>query len=251
MTKSLGQIAYEATHPQLSQIRLWASLSAMSHEDYERPAQAVAAHVRDHDAKQAVPLSAYQQVEKALWTAHEWSSLHNGVRHNITVVCGSAHAALLAEKQATAQPVGCQDLTDDDIDQIITWQADCGRGDIGFQGLCDNIIKAFSTQCAATAQSVGCGDTWQPIKTAPKGKKLIVGYLNRGGNWRSVMACYYLPQTLEAADDCHYAVDEQGYAPEGWYEESETHESILPTDEPPTHWMPSPTPPQTKQPEGL
>ena len=135
MTKSLGQIAYEATHPQLSQIRLWASLSAMSHEDYERPAQAVAAHVRAENA-------------------------------------------------------------------------------------------------------------WQPISSAPKGKKLIVGYLNRGGNWRSIMACYYLPQTLEAADDCHYAVDEEGYAPEGWYEESETHESILPTDEPPTHWMHRPTPPQ-------
>ena len=103
----------------------------------------------------------------------------------------------------------------------------------------------------AVAAHVRAENAWQPIKTAPKGKKLTVGYLNRGGNWRSVMACYYLPKTLEAADDCHYGVDEEGYAPEGWYEESETHESILPTDEPPTYWMPSPTPPPPPPPEQL
>jgi hypothetical protein len=81
---------------------------------------------------------------------------------------------------------------------------------------------------------------WQPIETAPKGVKLIAGYPNRLGKWRSVMACYYLPGTLACDDD---SADESGYAPEGWYEESETHDHIMRTDEPPTHWMPLPKSP--------
>jgi hypothetical protein len=39
-------------------------------------------------------------------------------------------------------------------------------------------------------------------------------------------------------------LDDDGYAPEGWYEESETQDAILPTEEPPTHWMALPTPPE-------
>ena len=82
---------------------------------------------------------------------------------------------------------------------------------------------------------------WQPIETARRGKKLIVGYFNKLGNWRTVMACYYEPRTLNCDDD--NIADEDGYAPEGWYEESETQETILPTDEPPTHWMQLPSAP--------
>jgi hypothetical protein len=77
---------------------------------------------------------------------------------------------------------------------------------------------------------------WQPIETAPKMRKVMVGYLNSLGVWRSVMARYYLPGTLELADDADDTAD--GYAPEGWYEECETSECISFTDEPPTHWMP-------------
>jgi hypothetical protein len=53
------------------------------------------------------------------------------------------------------------------------------------------------------------------------------------------MACYYLPGTLPATDDW---IADGEYAPEGWYEESESHETILKTDETPTHWMPLPPP---------
>jgi len=83
---------------------------------------------------------------------------------------------------------------------------------------------------------------WQPIETAPKGRKIIAGYHNALGKWRSIMATYYPPGTLEAGESCDDS-DEQGYAPEGWYEESETHDEIMPCQTP-THWMPLSEPPK-------
>lgn len=80
---------------------------------------------------------------------------------------------------------------------------------------------------------------WRPIDTAPKGRAVLVGYRNRAGKWRTVKGCYYLPQTLQMEDD-RDDLEDDGYAPEGWYEESETHDAIFKTDEPPSHWMPLP-----------
>lgn len=80
---------------------------------------------------------------------------------------------------------------------------------------------------------------WRTIDSAPKDKKLIVGYQNEAGHWRTIMARYYFAGTLDAYDDS----EEDEYAPEGWYEESDSHENLLPTDKPPTHWMPLPDPP--------
>lgn len=78
---------------------------------------------------------------------------------------------------------------------------------------------------------------WQPIETAPRGRKVIAGYFNPLGNWRSVMARFYAERTLPASDD-----SDDEFAPPGWYEESETHDEILRMAEP-SHWMPLPKPP--------
>lgn len=82
---------------------------------------------------------------------------------------------------------------------------------------------------------------WKPIESAPKGRKLIVGYRNVLGKWRAIIAAYYLPGTLDASE-WNDGGDEHGFAPEGWYEESETHDELLPC-ETPTHWMPLPAAP--------
>lgn len=91
---------------------------------------------------------------------------------------------------------------------------------------------------------------WQPIETAPKGRKIIAGYFNSSGKWRTIMACYFEAKTLDANHD-YIDGDEDGFAPEGWYEISETHcEDLLPTDHPPTHWMPQPVAPTIRSQQG-
>lgn len=79
---------------------------------------------------------------------------------------------------------------------------------------------------------------WKPIETAPKGRVVLVAYQNTLGNWRTVRACYYPPETLDNESE------ESGWAPEGWYEEYEAYEHIYRTAEEPTHWQPLPQPPE-------
>ena len=86
------------------------------------------------------------------------------------------------------------------------------------------------------------GGGWLPISTAPKGRKVIVCYKNILGNWRTVIAKYYDNKTL-LREDSEYSDDEEAYADEGWYEVTETHETVLPVEMPPTHWMPLPLKP--------
>lgn len=84
---------------------------------------------------------------------------------------------------------------------------------------------------------------WQPTETAPKDMKVLAAYKNSHGKWRRIIARYYSPGTLEAGDDD--TADENGYANEGWYEESESHDVLLLCDEIPTHWMLLPEPPNS------
>ena len=79
---------------------------------------------------------------------------------------------------------------------------------------------------------------WLPIETAPKNIKVIAGYRNSLGKWRTIMACYYRAGTLEYGED---DIDDEDCAPEGWYEETETYDTIR-RCETLTHWQPLPEP---------
>lgn len=101
----------------------------------------------------------------------------------------------------------------------------------------------WSALVAVLAQPVAA-EGWQPIETAPKNIKLIAGYRNQLGKWRTVMACHYAAGTLEwHPDHDMYDNEDEEFAPEGWYEETETHEVVMPLSIDPTHWMPLPPPP--------
>lgn len=86
---------------------------------------------------------------------------------------------------------------------------------------------------------------WQPISTAPRtGRKIMVAYKNSLDHWRIVLAFYAQAKTLDANHE-YLDGDEDGYAPEGWYEDGEAYsEALLPTDKPPIYWMPLPEPPK-------
>lgn len=100
-------------------------------------------------------------------------------------------------------------------------------------------------QIAAALRSPGplAGEPseWRPIEAAPKGRKLIAGYPNRLGKWRTVMACYYDDETLPMHDS--YMGDKE-FADAGWYEVCENDdEAIHLTETEPTHWMELPKAP--------
>ena len=99
------------------------------------------------------------------------------------------------------------------------------------------------SRAALAGAAAAIPEGWKTIETAPKGRKVLAGYLNRANKWRTVVACYYLPQTLELSDDWNGDDEGDGFAPEGWYEECENSETINFTEEPPTHWMPLPAAP--------
>ena len=90
---------------------------------------------------------------------------------------------------------------------------------------------------------------WQPIETAPKGRKLILGYKNGAGMWRTIIGKYVLPGTLELTEEAIDRLnlddgDDGTYAPEGWYETPDNAEFIDPTYETPIRWMPLPKEPK-------
>ena len=112
------------------------------------------------------------------------------------------------------------------------------------QPKCPKCGAGLILACQASAPaSAGAVDEWQPIESAPHGRKVIAGYTNRAGNWRTIVATFHEAGTLQCDPDYMDNADDDGYAPAGWYETCEAMEVTHPTEEPPTHWRPLPAPP--------
>jgi len=85
---------------------------------------------------------------------------------------------------------------------------------------------------------------WMPIESAPRKKTVLVGYWNLFGLWRTLRASYYRKGELPMSDDYPWDDESDGFAPEGWYEEAYTHETIIPLEQDPVMWHPLPAAPQ-------
>lgn len=126
-----------------------------------------------------------------------------------------------------------QVLSDDEIKAI---GGEAFGIDINFDGHLMHFARAIES--AVLAKLADRLMQWQPIESAPKGRIVLVHYKNELGNGRTVRARYYLPETLDSD------TTESGWADEGWYEESEAYEYLMPLDGVPTHWMPLPPAPE-------
>ncbi len=94
----------------------------------------------------------------------------------------------------------------------------------------------------ALSEKFNVRSEWRPIETAPKGRKIICGFLNGAGKWRTVMGQYIRAFTMETEDGWGDEGEDAFYVPEGWYEDVYTEEIAGETIHP-THWMPLPSPP--------
>lgn len=99
---------------------------------------------------------------------------------------------------------------------------------------------------AALAAPAPQAPAWQPIETAPKdGRKLILAYRNRNNKARTVMARWLTDE--EAAETDADGVGLEG----GWYEcidNWDDYTEVAIHEGEPSHWMPLPAAPQTKEP---
>lgn len=91
---------------------------------------------------------------------------------------------------------------------------------------------------------------WQPIETAPKDGS-IIDLLCEDGRWAD---CYWGAPEHCCGEAGQYCDSEWHGAPDGWV--WSTMNEFLPSEEPPTHWMPVPSldavsPDATSAPEAI
>jgi len=146
----------------------------------------------------------------------------------------------LVNALATAEP------SSQETHQVLTREEYNGLNLKGWHEVCHDYDGAGNTALRYRASTPTTTDVvlgWQPIETAPKdGRTLLLGYHNRSGKWRTVRGQWYSNEMIamdwEEPDD----------GEEGWYE------TAVEADGPPdcwsitpTHWMPLPAPPYTKE----
>lgn len=98
----------------------------------------------------------------------------------------------------------------------------------------DLLAMLLIKQCAVDrirSLSPPAASPWRDISSAPKGMKILLAYRNELGKWRTVLGCYYETGTLESEHA------ESGFAPPGWYEETEAYDEISLVDGAPTLWQ--------------
>jgi hypothetical protein len=108
----------------------------------------------------------------------------------------------------------------------------------------EEMVQA-NASAVVSSEKVNQPAEWSPIETAPKGRKIICGFRNEAGKWRTVMGQYIRAFTMEMEDDWGDVRDDDDgcfYVPEGWYEDVYSAEMAGESIDP-THWMPLPTPP--------
>lgn len=98
-------------------------------------------------------------------------------------------------------------------------------------------------QLHAENEALKQASAWLPIESAPHRQNVLVGWRNPLGKWRCMKACYFEKDQLDSEHT------DSGYAPEGWYEASESNDELAPLlgDQTPTNWQPLPTPPEPKR----
>lgn len=103
------------------------------------------------------------------------------------------------------------------------------------------LARGKLTALSARLSGMAAVPQWQPIKTAPKGKRVLVSYVNKLGKRRAAMATYFTADDIsdwENGDSCD----------PGWYERSYAHEAeselVFATEAEPDFWMNRPASPE-------
>ena len=94
---------------------------------------------------------------------------------------------------------------------------------------------------------------WQSIATAPKGKEVLIHYVNELGKGRTIKAKYverfFEESSPDSENDEYNEADDMYYTLPGWYELIDNWDdfSSVCVHHDPSHWMPLPSPPTREE----
>lgn len=158
------------------------------------------------------------------------------------------NAAYLREWAADIRKSSGKSVDADKLDSIAAEIDDLkrtARNRDMWQGQCERQADELTRLRTLLSSEQG----WRTIDDdAAKRGRVLVGFYNAAGKWRTIKAEFIRKHTVETENEWGEAedVDENGtaYVPEGWYECVEAED--VPVERlglAPTHWMPLPSPP--------